>query len=76
VKRKLRESGFLPALRKFVLEKALSIDAVASMEKTCRGIFEAFFNNYGADSLVGSPGILRLPRTRTERTDRFEVDEP
>ena len=40
------------------------------MEKTCRGIFEAFFNDYGADSRVGFSGV-RLPRTRTERTDLF-----
>jgi hypothetical protein len=40
VKSKLGESGFLPALRWFVLEKTLSVDAVASMKKTCRGIFE------------------------------------
>jgi hypothetical protein len=57
VKSKLRESGFLPALRKFVWEKALSVDAVASTEKTCREIFEAFFNDFGADSLVVSRGV-------------------
>src|ERR1700685_1915673 len=70
VKIKLGESGFLPASRKFVLEKALSVDDVASMKKTCRRIFEVLFNDYGADSLVGYPGV-RLPRTHTERTDRF-----